>query len=339
MQFFWLHFRAGPWLRFIPFPIFIAFLLFNATQGRPIMAVVTAAVAAPVVFIVLYPEMDMAQSFGMTRAQAAKVIIWPVLLTAAICGAIVLSQRADAVGVTAAAASLAVSIIMGLQCLPNGEPSNSAESPPLLSGAPSATGNSFAWAVVWRPALTRAVTFGLVSILVGWLATFISNDTARQFVAVAPILAAWYSIITCPGLLPTTAASFGLTRKSWALRAQAVSVAANAAFALVTVSIALLIDAPASAYLAASVIGTVVCGIALCLAPRTEFFAFMVPFLFAAPLLDLMDTRNLAFDPEIIRGIEIIAAIGGAAAIVSLLLYLTGRANISSSSRRFFGSE
>lgn len=339
MQFFWLQFRAGPWLRFIPFPIFAAFLLINVTRSRPIEAVVTAAVAAPVIFLALYPEMDMAQSFGMTRAQARRVILWPVLLTAVICGAVILFQRADAVGVTAAAASLAVSIIMGLQCLPNGEPSKSAESTPLLSGAPASTSNTFARAVVWRPALTRAVTFGLVSILVGWLATFISHDTARQFVAVAPIFAAWYSIIACPGLLPTTAASFGLTRKSWALRALAVSVAANAAFALVTVGIALLIDAPASAYLAASVIGTVVCVIALCIAPRTEFFAFVVPFLFVLPLRELMDTRDLAFDPEVIRGVEIIAAVGGVAAVISLLLHLTGKANISSGSRRFFGSE
>ncbi|GAA1179715.1 hypothetical protein CGLAUT_11720 [Corynebacterium glaucum] len=338
MQFFWLQFRAGPWLRFIPLPVFAAYLFINVTQSRPIVAVVTAAVAAPAVFIAFYPEMDMAQSFGMTRAQAAKVIIWPVLFTAAICGAIALSQRADVVGIVCAATSLALSIFMGLVCLPNGERSDSSESAPLLAGAPS-SGGSFEWAVIWRPVLTRAAGFGLVSILIGWLATFIGHDTVRQFVAVIPILVTWYSIIACPGLLPTTASSFGLTRRTWAIRALVVAVVANAVFALVTVGIALLIDAPASAYLAASVIGVAVCAIALSLTPRTEYFAFMVPFLFVLPLRELMDTRNLAFDPDVIRGVEIIAAVGGVAAVVSLLLYLTGRADISSGSRRFFGVE
>ena len=96
-NFFWLQFKAGPALRY--FALVPAALGVSATLNDSALQVVLGAFVAAVVFmVVLVPDSDAFQAFGMNRARARRVIAPAAAVAALVPGGMCVAAHPNATG-------------------------------------------------------------------------------------------------------------------------------------------------------------------------------------------------------------------------------------------------
>lgn len=321
---FWLQLQAGPWWRFFVMLPLLLILLTSAVIGSPFVVAVAPSTAATVLMLILYPESDMAQAYGLTREQAGRVVAHAAVPVAAI--AFLVPVVAHPGGINFLGGSLAVLATAALAAnnLPNGEPHRKGLS---TTAAPRR---------VWLYPALSALVFGALTGIAYPLSAHIPGGIGG-LVAVFPSLAFWLSLLFRPELRPAAAKALGLTRKRWALEALGVAVGANALFGLTAVVAASFFSAPIQPTLTLAAVGALACSTALVSTINAEPLAFALIWMFFFPAREAM----AAAVPEGWREVAVGTAVLGAAAslvtAVILILYLTGRVNTSAKTATFFG--
>lgn len=306
---FWLQLQAGPWWRFFVMLPFLLILLTNAAIGSPVVAAVAPSMAAIVLMLILYPEGDMAQAYGLTREQAAGVVAYAAVPAAVI--SFLASVVVHPGGINFLGGSLAViaTAALAANSLPNDEPKRKNPG----AGAGSAAGSAFAGGAapqrVWFYPALWAVVLGAATGIVYPLSARIPNEGIRQVVAVFPALFLWFAVLFRPELRPATAETLGLTRKRWALTALAVAVGTLATFA--------------------ALVSTV----------NAEPLGFAMVWMFFFPARAVMDIAMPAGWQEMLVGIAVLSAVAALISAVILALYLTGRINTSNKPASFLGAD
>lgn len=334
---FWLQLQAGPWWRLFVMLPFLLILLTNAAIGSPVVAAVAPSMAAIVLMLILYPEGDMAQAYGLTREQAAGVVAYAAVPAAVI--SFLASVVVHPGGINFLGGSLAViaTAALAANSLPNDEPKRKNPG----AGAGSAAGSAFAGGAapqrVWFYPALWAVVLGAATGIVYPLSARIPNEGIRQVVAVFPALFLWFAVLFRPELRPATAKTLGLTRKRWALTALAVAVGANALFGITAGAIALLFDAPLQPIPVLAAVGALATFAALVSTVNAEPLAFALLWMFFFPARLFMDVAMPAGWQEVLVGTAVLSAVAALISAVILVLYLTGRIDASTKAPSFLG--
>lgn len=327
---FWHQFKAGPWWRFfVMLPIFGTFFL-NITDSQ-LGALTQPVIAAVIWWLVFLPDGDFVQAFGLTRQQARRTFMFGAVPAVLLTVVTALISRHDTIGVLGAALGILTVVAFFENALPNGEPK-------VRDGRGAGLrvwGNSLTLSLFWARPLLWAAGAGVLVGLLYPLGGYIGNETMRELVAAAPVIALWFALFQEAGLLPATARGLGLTRKVWAGQVVLVSLGTSAVFGLVAGSISLLIDAPLTPILTTTAITAFVCLASHAIMPSSEFFAMVVPFIFFFPtrlMLDVVDQGAIAEEGMAVIGLASVVLV---LALVSMGLYLTGRVSLAPRSERF----
>lgn len=328
---FWHQFKAGPWWRFFVMLPLLLVMLSSSVIGSPLVVAVAPSIAATVLMLVLYPESDMAQAYGLTREQAGRVVAYAAVPAAV--ASFLVPVVAHPGGANLLGGSLAVLATAALAAknLPHHEPARTS----------SAAGSAFAGMAsprrAWFYPVLWAVIFGAATGIAYPLSAHIPNEGIRQLVATFPALCFWFALLFRPELRPATANALGYTRKRWALTALVASAGANALFGLVAGAIALLFDAPLQPIPVLAATGAVACLAALVSTVNAEPLGFAMVWMFFFPARAAMDNAMPAGWQGMLVGIAVLSAVAALISAVILALYLTGRINTSNKSASFLG--
>lgn len=327
-NFFWLQFKAGPVWRY--FALVPAALGVSATLNDSAIQVVLGAFVAAVVFmVVLVPDSDAFQAFGMNRARARRVIAPAAAVAALVPGGMCVAAHPNATGVAGALAALGGVVVLVNRSLPNDEPTAR------LSGSERVRfqQHGLRAELYWRRPLTFAAAAGAVTGILLPLIAHISHDWVRTTLLGLPVLVLWFSTVLGPDIGPATARSLGIPRAAWAKTAVGVCVVMNLVYALVALPVVVLFSQVTGTPAATTrVVFMALMGIAACvtavaariIADGLGLVAMMVFWMPTQVLVDPADPEPLA---EGWRFAIAQAGVGVAIAAVVFTLYVAGRVN------------
>lgn len=320
--FFRAQILAGSKWRFLLtlFGLFMgAATIFADWLGSIPLVITAATMSSLLLYMTLIPESNVFRSYGMNRKRAlaykrrAALMVWAVLCIPTL---IVSPSLYGLLAITLVTGWLALYVANDST---TGEELNSSDNGSAIMGL--RLDQPLIFQLFWKQPLLLAVAFGLGSVAVQFAVRSFADKTWIPFVATIPDLflfgcfAAIYSWGTSS---PTTARAYGIPRRTWALHELgAAAVAAGIYVALRTLPTLLDAHTLPTVPLWATFI-LILTGLAIPLAwGRNQLVTFMA----------VMILWQFLRDPVPWKGAVMVAGCALLLALVTLALYVTGRAN------------
>ena len=331
-QLFWHQFKSGPLWRFsLLVPFLGASYLYDVDSTW--FALLFPPATAVLGYLLFLPAADVTKALGMTRAQALEMMTYGAVPLAVLSVMPTLVARPDPIGLLGALLGFLTAAALIVTSLPNGEPSARKD-----GSRPRVRGTSLNLNLFWRSSLLWSAGVGLAVGLLYAVADGISNEGARQMLVSTPVLVMWLAMLLQPGVHPTTACSFGLTRKHWAGQVVAASLGCSLVFGLVAGSIFLLIDAPLTPILLTTAVTFVAVFASRALLAQTEFFAVTVPIILYFPIRVGLDPLNPTAYLDEVKPTLVVGAIVLTFAVLVLGFYMSGRIALARKSGGYFAA-